>query len=120
MTRVAVGRALLLLQLAWFVYAQTGERRYFCWAPLHEHVFYRIEARVAGRPLDARALSVRYGRRNAFFDSTRGQHWELNAAAHVIDSIVWRERSLPPPERAEVTLRYRVNDGEARTWTFAP
>jgi hypothetical protein len=46
--------------------------------------------------------------------------WELNAAQHVLDSIALRERSLHPSARAEVTVRYRIDDGGTRTWTFTP
>jgi hypothetical protein len=115
-----LGVAALALQLAWFAHEQLGDTRYFCWAPLHEHVWYRVDARVRGRRLDDGAVALRYGRRGATYYTGRGEFWELNAARHVIDSIALRERSLPLAERATVTLTFRTDDREARTWTYAP
>lgn len=108
------------LQLAWFAHEQRGASRYFCWAPLHELVWYRIDARVAGVPLSDAQVAARYGRRGALYDASRGAFLELNAAQHVLDTVARRERSLPAAQRARVTLRYRVNGREERVWTYAP
>lgn len=112
--------ALLLAQLGWFAHEQAGRSRYFCWAPLHEHVWYRIDARREGQPLTEAQIIARYGRLNTFHDLARGELWELNAAQHVLDSVGLRERSLPPAQRAAVTVTYRINDREPRTWTYTP
>lgn len=112
--------ALLALQVGWIVHEQLGASRYFCWAPLHEHVLYEIEAHTGGRRLSHAEVALRYGRRGALdVDGTRF-FWELNAAQHVLDTVARRERSLHPSVRAEVTVRYRVNGRQEQTWTFAP
>jgi uncharacterized protein YifE (UPF0438 family) len=115
-----VGIALLVAQLAWFAHEQAGRSRYFCWAPLHEHVWYRVDARHGGRTLTEGEVVARYGRLNAFHDRRRGELWELNAAQHVLDSVARRERSLPEDERVAVSVTYRIDDREPRTWTYTP
>jgi hypothetical protein len=115
--RDAIGAGLLVMQALWFAHAQTTSARYFCWAPLHEHVFYRVTAERAGVFLSDRQVIQRYGRRGAFYDAARGEFWELNAAAHVIDSIAWREATLPPAQRMQVRMSYRIDDREPHTWT---
>jgi hypothetical protein len=115
-----LGGAFLLLQLAWFAREQLSSSRYFCWAPLHEHVFYRIDAERAGVHLSEVEIVRRYGRWGASYDAAQRQFWELNAAAHVLDSVRWREDTLPAAERMHVTVRYRIDDREPVTWTYAP
>jgi hypothetical protein len=115
-----IGAVVLALQLGWFVHEQLGVSRYFCWAPLHEHVWYAIDARLAGKRLSADAVLQRYGRRGAFYDRTQRAFWELNAAQHVLDTIRLREDSLPAAQRARVTLRYHIDDREAHSWTYTP
>jgi hypothetical protein len=115
-----LGGLLLALQAAWFIREQQGASRYFCWAPLHEHVWYRIDAHQGGVQLQDAEVAQRYGRRGAHYDPTRGEFWELNAAQHVIDSIAGREAALPRSQRAHVTLRYRIDAGDTRTWTYTP
>jgi hypothetical protein len=114
------GAVLLGLQLLWFAWQQTGASRYFCWAPMHEHVWYQVLAERDGARVADEELAERYGRRGAFHDARRSEFWELNAAQHVIDSITWREATLPPAQRLRVTLTYRINDRGPHTWTYAP
>lgn len=116
--RELAGAGLLALQLGWFAYQQTTPARYFCWAPLHEHVRYRVSAARGGRQLNDAQVDERYGRRGAFYDAARGEFWELNAAQHVLDSIAWREAATPAAERLQVTVHYRIDDQEPRTWTL--
>lgn len=118
--RSAVATALLAAEALWFAHEQMGATRYFCWAPLHEHVFYRVDARAGERALSDAEVAQRYGRRGAFFDAGRREFWELNAAAHVIDSIRWREAAAPRAEPLHVTLHYRIDDGEPQQWTYTP
>jgi hypothetical protein len=113
------GFALLGAQLIWIAHEQLGASRYFCWAPLHEQVWYRIEARVGATPLSDAQIAERYGRKGAFYDAERREFWELNAAQHVLDTVAWRESALASEQRALVTVRYRINDRETRTWTYA-
>lgn len=115
-----LGGLFLGLQAAWFCSEQSGTSRYFCWAPLHEHVFYRIDARRGGVPLSDAQIQRRYGRRGAVYIATRAQFWELNAAQHVIDTIAWREATLPRAQRAHVILRYRINDRGTQAWIYTP
>src|SRR5689334_9646809 len=96
---------LLALQVAWIAHEQLGTSRYFCWAPLHEHVWYQVDARRNGQRMSDREVAKRYGRRGALYIEPYRMFWELNAAQHVLDSIVLRERSLAPSARAEVTVR---------------
>jgi len=118
--RDGIGAALLAAQALWFAHEQAGPSRYFCWAPLHEHVWYRVAAERNGRHLDDAQVRARYDRRGAFYDPARGELWELNAAQHVLDSIAWHESALPPRERMHVTVTYRIDDRESRTWTYTP
>ena len=118
--RSRLALAWLCLQVAWFSWEQRGPSRYFCWAPLHEHVWYRIDAQVAGRSLSQDEIRARYERPGAFLDAKRVEQWELNAAAHIIDSIRLREAQEPPAGRAEVVLSYRRNAGESETWRYRP
>lgn len=115
-----VGWCFLALQALWFMHEQLGASRYFCWAPLHEHVWYRIDAEHNGRQLTDAEVTARYDRRGAFLDASSGEHWELNAAQHVLDTVRWHEQSLPVEQRARVTVSYRRNHHEARTWSYAP
>jgi hypothetical protein len=115
-----LGGLFCAVQLVWFCREQTGKSRYFCWAPLHEHVVYRIDARRDGAPLSDAEIKQRYARRGAFYDAARSEFWELNAAQHVIDTIAWREATLPRPQRAHVILHYRVDDRGMQTWTYTP
>jgi hypothetical protein len=114
------GLVLLALQVAWIAREQLGPSRYFCWAPLHEHVWYRLEARVGGVALTNAEVARRYGRKGAFYDVQRGEFWELNAAQHVFDTVARREGTLALEQRASVSVRYRTNDRETRSWTYAP
>lgn len=112
--------ALLALQVVWIIHEQLGVTRYFCWAPLHEHVFYQIEARQHGKRLSDAELAARYGRRGALYVAGARAFWELNAAEHVLDTVERRERTLHPSARAQVTVKYRINDRGTKTWTFTP
>ena len=121
MSRARIAAALLLaLQVAWIAHEQLGPSRYFCWAPLHEQVWYQIDARRGSERLSDAEVATRYGRRGALHVPEHRMFWELNAAQHVLDTIALRERSLHPSARAEVTVRYRINNGGTRTWTFTP
>lgn len=114
------GFVVLAVQLVWVAHEQLGSSRYFCWAPLHEHVWYRVEAQVGGKALSDDQIAARYGRRGALYHRSARGFWELNAAQHVLDSLAWRERTLPPEQRATVSVLYRINDRGARTWTYTP
>jgi hypothetical protein len=114
-TRLAIGLALLAAQVGWIATAQLGRARYFCWAPLHEHVRYRIEVTVNGRLLTQDEVAERYGRRSLFWDAERGEDWELNALEHVRDTVRRREQ-WPTAEEVRVLVSSRTNGREQTVW----
>ena len=116
--RRAFAGLFVLAQLVAIVLGQLGPTRYASWAPLHEHARYRILARRAGLLLSAAEVDARYELSGMFRDAASGEDWELNAIEHVFDRIRRREQLLPPPLRAEVSVVYRRNGGEATTWTL--
>ncbi len=116
--RVAAALGLLGLEIVQFVRARFMDSRYFCWAPFHSEARYRVDATVAGRALGDDAIARRYGSPRYYFDPKTRTDWELNAIAHVTDTIRATEAALPPAARARVVVTYRVNGGAERRWSL--
>ena len=98
--RSAVATALLAAQGLWFAYEQTTPTRYFCWAPLHEHVFYRVEARSGDRRLNDAEVASRYGEifmRSMAKPATIGK--QVNVMQHMAGYF---KESLPDDEKSEL------------------
>ena len=110
--RAAIAAAYLLFQAGAIVYARFVDARYFCWAPFDAQSEYRIEASVDGRPLAPGEIRRRYRRPALGVDN--------RSIRHVMDILEQVEQKQPPGERAEVTLRYRVNGGGEKEWRWPP
>ena len=113
-----LGVALILLQVFFFVRARFVDSRYFCWAPFHSEARYTIDATVNGRPLDDGAIAERYRFQRLYWDERTRSDWELNAIAHVIDTVRATEEALPNDERASVVVTYRVNGRGEERWRY--
>ena len=64
------------------------------------------------------AIARRYGLPCYYFDPKTRSDWELNAIAHVTDTIRATEAALPAGARARVLVTYRENGGPERHWSF--
>jgi hypothetical protein len=116
--RTCLGVALLLVQVVLFARARFVDSRYFCWAPFHSEARYRIDVTVRGRPLDDGAIAERYRIRRLYWDERTRTDWELNAIAHVIDTVRATEEALPSDDRASVVVTYRVNGRGEERWQY--
>jgi len=116
--RVLLGAALLGLEIVQFVRARFSDTRYFCWAPFHSEARYKVDATVGGLALGDEAVARRYGLPRYYFDPKTRTDWELNAIAHVTDTIRATEAALPVGARARVVVTYRENGGQERRWSF--
>jgi hypothetical protein len=114
--RLAAGTSLLVMQVVFFVRARFVESRYFCWAPFHSEARYRIDATSGGRTLNDDEIARRYSLAHYYWDKGTRTDWELNTITHVIDTIRATEAALPAPERAAVTITYRVNGRQPEQW----
>ncbi len=90
------------------VYARFVPSRYFCWAPYHSQNHYEMDVTVNGRVLTAGEIQRRYRRPQKGINSRTIEDQK--------DIIAQYERTYGKNERAEVTLRYRVNGGAEQTW----
>lgn len=104
------------MQVVFFVRARFVESRYFCWAPFHSEARYRIDATSGGRTLNDDEIARRYSLAHYYWDKGTRTDWELNTITHVIDTIRATEAALPAPERAAVTITYRVNGRQPEQW----
>jgi hypothetical protein len=116
--RAALAAALLVVQLIQFARARFVEHRYFCWAPFHSEARYAIDAVVRGKALDDDAIAARYRLSRLYWDPRSRTNWELNAIAHVHDTVRATEDALPESERAAVVIRYRVNGHGEQQWHY--
>jgi len=110
--RTIAGVSILAFQLAMIVYARFVPSRYFCWAPYDVQTEYWISTVVNGRKLTRDEVRARY---------RRPQHGTDNRSPqHVIDILQGYETRYGRNDRAEVTMRYRVNGKEERLWQWEP
>jgi len=114
--RLVVGAALLALQIVFVVRARFVESRYFCWAPFHSEARYTFNATVDGRALRDDEIARRYALARLYWDPTSRTDWELNAIAHILDTIRATEAALPTSERATVVVTWRVNGRPPAQW----
>ena len=115
-SRLAI--ALLSLQIVLFVWARFGESRYFCWAPFHSEARYTIDVTARGRVLDDGAIAERYRLPRLYWDPRTRSDWELNAIAHVLDTVRATEEALPIDDRGVVVVTYRVNGRGQERWHY--
>jgi len=106
------GVAFLGAQLASILVAPFVPVRFFCWAPFDEHTRYSIAATVAGRALGHDEIARRYHYPQAA--------WEVRDIDNVISIIRQYERTYGVGDGARVTLTYRTNGHEERTWMWPP
>ncbi|MDI1449842.1 hypothetical protein [Polyangium sp. 6x1] len=108
--RHVAGCVLLALQVGAIVVARFVPSRYFCWAPNDSSSEYRIEAVVDGRALDDAEIERRYHIGAAGVESRSMQL--------VLDVVRGYEETRGRQAPARVVIRYRVNGGEPRTWSW--
>ena len=108
---LAIGVAVLAVQVALVVYEHLGPTRYFAWAPNDYVVQYRLAATVDGRQLSASGVRSRYRL------APRGI-WYF-PAQHIIDDVQQYERTYGSGDRVRVTLRYRLNGHSQKTWRWS-
>jgi hypothetical protein len=108
--RIAAGMALLVFQVAMVVYARFVPSRYFCWAPFDIQTDYRLQVKVAGKPLTAKQIRERYHRGPVGTDNRSPQH--------VIDIVQGYEENYGRNDHAAVEMRYRVNGKQEQLWQW--
>jgi len=113
---LVLGTTLLVIQVILFVRARFTETRYFCWAPFHSEARYTIDATIGGRALNDDEIARRYVLERYYWDKASRTNWELNAIAHVIDTVRATEAALLPSKRAAVVVTYRVNGRPPERW----
>jgi hypothetical protein len=107
---MVIGIAVLVPQVALIAWARVHPMRYYCWAPYDQQNEYEIETVVGGRALTPDEIKQRYR------ISTPGRN--PRAVSQVTDIVSYVERVYRPEDRAEVTVRYRVNGGKERVWRW--
>jgi hypothetical protein len=119
--RIAIGLAVVTLQLAWGIYAQWQPWRYFAWAPNDYATTYSVAVRIAGRSLDANAICARYRKEfcsNESPDPGRTEFFDEGPPQHLIDQIEQYERTYGSDDRAVVEMRYSVDGHPEEVWRF--
>lgn len=104
------GVAFLGAQLVSILVAPFLPVRFFCWAPFDEHTRYAIEATVDGRALGSEEIARRY----RYPQSA----WEVRDIDNVISIVRQYEQTYGAGDGAKVTLTYRTNGHEERTWMW--
>lgn len=105
-----VATLVLLLQLVSIAASRWTPARYFCWAPYDQLTDYVLVVKVGGRPLTDQEVLSRYRRPARGTDNRSHQH--------VIDGITGVETLQAPPDRAVVTLTYRINGRGPYQWRY--
>ena len=108
---VAIGIAVLAVQVALVAYEHLGLTRYFAWAPNDYVVQYRLTATVDGDRLSAAGVRGRYH---------LAPHgiWYF-PAQHLVDDVQQYERTYGARDRVRVTLTYRLNGHAQQTWRWS-
>jgi len=108
---VAIGIAVLAVQVGLVAYEHLGPTRYFAWAPNDYVVQYRLTATVDGHRLSAAGVRGRY-------HLTPHGIWYF-PAQHLVDDVQQYERTYGARDRVRVTLTYRLNGHAPRTWRWS-
>ena len=108
---VAIGIAVLAVQVGLVAYEHLGPTRYFAWAPNDYVVQYRLTATVDGHRLSAAGVRGRYHL------APHGV-WYF-PAQHLVDDVQQYERTYGSRDRVRVTLTYRLNGHARRTWRWS-
>jgi hypothetical protein len=110
-TALAIGVAVLAVQVALVGYEHLGPTRYFAWAPNDYVVQYELAATVDGHHLSPARVRSRYHL------APRGI-WYF-PAQHIIDDVEQYERTYGSGDRVRVTLSYRLNGHSQKTWRWS-
>jgi hypothetical protein len=108
---VAIGLAVLAVQVGLVAYEHLGPTRYFAWAPNDYVVQYRLTATVDGHHLSPAGVRSRYHL------APHGL-WYF-PAQHIVDDVQQYERTYGSGDRVRVTLTYRLNGHAERTWRWS-
>lgn len=108
--RHLAGCVLLASQIGGIAYARLVPSRYFCWAPNDSSAEYRIEAVVGGRALGDAEIEQRY--------HIGAAGVEARSMQLVLDVVRQYEETHGQTAPARVVIRYRINGGERRTWSW--
>jgi hypothetical protein len=108
---VAIGIAVLAVQVGLVAYEHLGPTRYFAWAPNDYVVQYRLTATVDGHRLSDAGVRSRYH---------LAPHgiWYF-PAQHLVDDVQQYERTYGARDRVRVTLTYRLNGHAEQTWRWS-
>jgi hypothetical protein len=108
---VAIGTAVLAVQVGLVAYEHLGPTRYFAWAPNDSVVQYRLTATVDGHRLSAAGVRGRYH---------LAPHgiWYF-PAQHLVDDVQQYERTYGSRDRVRVTLTYRLNGHAQQAWRWS-
>ncbi len=104
----AVGIAILAVQVVVVVGALAGASWWFSWGPNDYLYQYRIDATVAGKPLDAADIEHRY-------HVDAGGIYE-NPIDGLLGLIRTYESTYGRNDRASVVVRYRLDNGREHVW----
>ena len=104
----AVTASLLAIQVLFVAAMPLTGTRYFCWAPHDVRVDFEVSATHQGRPLPLPEIRARY--------QLPAVEW--HGLENVFAVIKTAEQRLPESARWQVTVRYRRNLAEPRTWQY--
>lgn len=106
--RIVIGGLFLLFQIAMIVRARFDDDRYFCWAPHDSQNEYELILSLDGRQLRPEEVFDRYRIPMTGVDP--------RAIEHIKDIVRAGERRSAVA--ASVTLHYRTNGSERRSWSW--
>ena len=106
--REAAAALLLGFQIIFVAGMPFTDERYFCWAPHDVRVDFDVSASHSGRPVALSEIRTRYG--------LLATEW--HALGNIFAVIQTAEQRLPESQRWQVTVRYRRNLADPRTWQY--
>ena len=101
---------LILAQLGGVVRSRFTDDSFFSWAPHDQRTDFRIEATWRGEPVPGKQIWKRYSL------APRGTDW--HAWGDPLSVIQVAESRLPPEQRWEILVRYRVNTGPEQVFRW--
>lgn len=112
LARWAIVFVIFGVQIFAIVYSRFVPSRYFCWAPYDMQTDYKMNVVVNGKKLSGPEVARRYRRPMQGVDN--------RSYFHLIDIIEGVENRLPPDERADVVVSFRINGKSEQTWRYPP
>jgi hypothetical protein len=110
--RTIAGVAILAFQLVMIGYARFVPSRYFCWAPYDIQSEYRLDVTIEGKALTAAQIRARYRRPRQGVDN--------RSIRHVMDIVEQYEQTYGRNDRAQVSMKYRINGKAEQQWQYPP